>query len=243
LPSLRLEQPHSIRRLRVSDFFADSIQQIHSLRASGVMLSHAVNALESVASARLRSAGISCTTPAEIRLRATVRLNHQWQQRVEPKMDSSVDTGRRSAIGTISSTVLRCALLSVMCTFTCSATAQPRTPSDDELHSMYCAEVLRTEIRLQNHMISASSEAAGVGQPELREQWTATSAELLQGLAKLESALNRLQRYMLPRIRTIDSHPLASAIRQANADVQESRSNEAPLNRMRACERPTWVPL
>jgi hypothetical protein len=34
-PSLRLEQPHSIRRLLVSAFLADSIQHIHSLRASG----------------------------------------------------------------------------------------------------------------------------------------------------------------------------------------------------------------
>jgi hypothetical protein len=137
--------------------------------------------------------------------------------------------------------VCRTVLLSVMCTFTCSATAQPRAPSDDELHSIYCAEVLRTEITLQNHMISASSEAAGVGPPELREQWTATSAELLQGLAKLESARNRLQRYMLPRIRTIDAHALASAIRQASADVAASRSNTEPLSRMSACENPTWL--
>jgi hypothetical protein len=155
----------------------------------------------------------------------------------------SVSARRRSAmwITRRSSVVCRAVLLSVMCTFTCSATAQPQTPSDAELHSMYCAEVLRTEIRLQQHMISASSEAAGVGQPELREQWTATSAELLQGLTKLEGALYRLQLYMLPRIRTLDSRALASAIRQANADVQESRSNDAPLSRMRACESPTWV--
>jgi hypothetical protein len=37
LPSLRLEQLHSIRFRLVSDFFAIGIQQIHSFRARGVM--------------------------------------------------------------------------------------------------------------------------------------------------------------------------------------------------------------
>lgn len=106
---------------------------------------------------------------------------------------------------------------------------------------MYCLEVLRTEITLQQHMISASSEAAGVGEPTLREQWIDTSAELLRRLANLERALHRLQVYMLPRIPGLDSYPLASAIRQANADVQESWSNGALLTRVSACENPTWL--
>src|SRR4029077_9344809 len=65
-PSLRLEQPHSIRRLLVSVFLTDSIQHIHSLRASGVISSHAVNACRSDVSAFFKSAGTSCTTPLEI---------------------------------------------------------------------------------------------------------------------------------------------------------------------------------
>jgi hypothetical protein len=92
-------------------------------------------------------------------------------------------------------------------------------------------------------MISELSEAAGVAQPELREQWIDTSAELLQRLAQLEGALYRLQIYMLPRIPTIDSLALASAIRQANADVQESWNNDALLLRVAQCENPTWLPL
>jgi hypothetical protein len=123
-----------------------------------------------------------------------------------------------------------------------NATAQPRAPSDDELHSMYCVEVLRAEITLQHHLISASSEAAGVAQPELRKQWIDTSAELLQRLASLEGTLYRLQVYMLPRIPTIDSLALASAIRQGNADVQELWSNDALLGRVSACENPAWLP-
>ena len=65
-PSLRLEQPHSIRRLLVSALLADSIQHIHSLRASGVISSHAVNACGSDVSAFFKSAGTSCTTPLAI---------------------------------------------------------------------------------------------------------------------------------------------------------------------------------
>ena len=65
-PSLRLEQPHSIRRVLVSAFLADSIQQIHSLRARGVMSSHVSNAFASEVSAFFRSAGRSWTTPPEI---------------------------------------------------------------------------------------------------------------------------------------------------------------------------------
>ena len=116
-----------------------------------------------------------------------------------------------------------------------------QAPSEEELRSMYCAEVLRSEITVQQHMISASSEAAGVGEPAMRAQWIDTSAELLQRLAKLERALRRLQLYMLPRIPTLDSYPLASAIRQANADVQVASGDDALLSRVRACENPSWL--
>jgi hypothetical protein len=53
---LRLEQPHSIRRLLVSACLADSIQHIHALRASGVISSHSVNACGSDVSAFFKSA-------------------------------------------------------------------------------------------------------------------------------------------------------------------------------------------
>src|SRR5215472_5995701 len=131
-------------------------------------------------------------------------------------------------------------LLGGLSVFPGRAAAQ-QAPSGEELRSMYCVEVLRTEITVQQHMISASSEAAGVGEPALREQWIDTSAELLQRLAKLERALHRLQRYMLPRIPALDSYPLASAIRQGNSDVQDSSGNDALLTRVRACENPSWL--
>lgn len=131
-------------------------------------------------------------------------------------------------------------LLAALSLFPAAALTQ-QAPSEQELRSMYCVEVLRTEITLQQHMISASSEAAGVSEPVLREQWIETSAELLQHLAKLERALQRLQTYMLPRIPGVDSYPLASAIRQANTDVQDSSGNDALLSRVRDCENPSWL--
>ena len=56
----------SIRWRLVSGFLADSIQQIHSLRASGVISSHAaLVAGEEVRTFR-KSAGALCTVPAEM---------------------------------------------------------------------------------------------------------------------------------------------------------------------------------
>jgi hypothetical protein len=132
--------------------------------------------------------------------------------------------------------------LAILLALTGEASAQSRAPSDEEMRSMYCVEVLRTEITLQQHMIAASSEAAGAAaEPQLREQWIDTSAELLQHLQALESSLHRLQLYLLPRIPGIDSLALAAAIRQANAEVGVSSGNDALLDRARGCENPTWI--
>jgi hypothetical protein len=147
--------------------------------------------------------------------------------------------------------------------------AQQQAPSDDELRSIYCVEVLRAEIDLQHHLISASDAAAASAiTPALRQQWIDTSAELLQGLAKLEVVRYKLQAYMLPRIRALDSAALATAMRQGDSDFQDSRiiadrcaaecnpaqtSNQQPivcsgscgdkalLSRISACDKPTWL--
>jgi len=145
-----------------------------------------------------------------------------------------------------------------------------QAPSGDELRSMYCVEVIRAEIGLQHHLISAVDAAVNSAPtPALRQQWIDTNAELLQGLERLEVVRYRLQTYMLPRIPTLDSLQLAAAMRQGDADFQESRSvanqcavecneprvnsqqslvcstscsDKATLNRVSACEKPTWLP-
>lgn len=132
-------------------------------------------------------------------------------------------------------------LASILSVAAGEASAQSRAPSEDEVHSMYCVEVLRTQITLQRHMISELSEAAGVTPSLSRQEWIDTSAELLQRLEKLEGALYRLQVYMLPRIPALDPAALAAAVRRANAEVPESWSNEALLTQVSTCENPTWT--
>ena len=117
--------------------------------------------------------------------------------------------------------------------------AAQQAPSKDELRAVYCVEVLRAEIALQRHLISASDAAAiSATVPALRQQWIDTSAELLQGLANLEVVRYRLQAYMLPRIPALDTFALAAAMRQGDTDFQGSRT----VGDQSACEKPTWLP-
>jgi hypothetical protein len=144
----------------------------------------------------------------------------------------------------------RAALLLSALSLTTAIAAQQQQPSDDELHSMYCVEVIRAEIDLQHHLISASDAAAASAiTPALRQQWIDTSVELNQGLARLEIVRYRLQVYMLPKIPALDSYALATAMRQGDADFQESRAAAdrcavecSPLNRVSVCDKPTWLP-
>ena len=146
--------------------------------------------------------------------------------------------------------------------------AQQQPPSGDELRSMYCIEVLRAEIGLQRHLISAADTAAGsAGTLEQRQQWIDTSVELLQGLERLEFVRYRLQTYMLPRIPALDAFSLAEAMRRGYADFQASRAvadqcaiecsaphtqqplvcstscgDKTTLDRVTACDKPAWLP-
>jgi hypothetical protein len=67
IPSLSSEHTLSTCCRLVSSFLTEMVQQIHSLRASGVMSSHTERAFASHESASRRSAGRLCTTPLEIR--------------------------------------------------------------------------------------------------------------------------------------------------------------------------------
>ena len=65
IPSFNSEHILSTCCLLVSGFFTEMTQQIHSLRASGVMSSHLARASRSEARALRRSAGTLWTTPEE----------------------------------------------------------------------------------------------------------------------------------------------------------------------------------
>src|SRR5258708_40348476 len=64
--------------LLVSGFLTEITQQIHSLRASGVMSSHFACATESEMRAFLKSAGTLCTAPEEIAFLAMDFILHRY---------------------------------------------------------------------------------------------------------------------------------------------------------------------
>jgi hypothetical protein len=68
IPSLSSVRTLSIRLRLVSGFLAPSTQQIHSLRASGVMSSQSASAALSAVRVFRKSAGTPCTTPVAISL-------------------------------------------------------------------------------------------------------------------------------------------------------------------------------
>ena len=89
IPSLSCAHSLSTCCRLVSSFLTEMVQQIHSLRASGVMSSQAASAFASDASAFRRSAGRLCTTPPEIRtvvIELFSRLEDQASdRRVQPR--------------------------------------------------------------------------------------------------------------------------------------------------------------
>ena len=68
IPPLSFESAFLMRIPLVSAFLPEITQQIHSLRASGVMSSHTARALGVAVIAFRRSAGIVCTVPPAIPL-------------------------------------------------------------------------------------------------------------------------------------------------------------------------------
>ena len=63
MPLRILSRPTVMRRILVSSFFAEVTQQIHSLRASGVISAHTFFTSGSDAIAWRKSAGMLWTTP------------------------------------------------------------------------------------------------------------------------------------------------------------------------------------
>jgi hypothetical protein len=122
IPSLSSEHTLSTCCRLVSSFLTEMVQQIHSLRASGVMSSHAASAFASDVSALRRSAGRLCATPPEIRavvIRWSRRLTDQasdtrlqpgcWDYRLVPAIVNCPDDSEWSSI------VEPDTLLSILC--------------------------------------------------------------------------------------------------------------------------------
>jgi hypothetical protein len=65
MPSMSSEHTRSTCSILVSGLFTEIVQQIHSLRASGVISSHAASAAGEARRALFKSAGNACTVPLE----------------------------------------------------------------------------------------------------------------------------------------------------------------------------------
>ena len=74
MPLRILSRPTAIRCFLVSSFLADVTQQIHSLRASGVLSAHTILTAASDAIAWPKSAGVRCTAPG-VNFRFAITLN------------------------------------------------------------------------------------------------------------------------------------------------------------------------
>jgi hypothetical protein len=104
--------------------------------------------------------------------------------------------------------------------------------------------------------------------PEILATMQKFRAEHAQDLSQLESALNRLQLYLLPRMKYLDASALMGASSRAASDMQEWHTkitqcrNEAKelkrdeaiallgkcasgdlFDRLKACRNPTWLPF
>ncbi len=165
----------------------------------------------------------------------------------------------------------------------CVATAaygQRPLPTDIELRASYCVRVLQSDIANLNSLgAKIDDTAARIHEvpPDLRQQILHTLQEskrdLPQKIAERESALNRVQLFILPRIKYLDATALLAATRRAESDLRESAAvggrclrqcaepkageTEAERSgsclrscmggdlqsRLEACRNPTWLPF
>jgi hypothetical protein len=97
-----------------------------------------------------------------------------------------------------------------------TSAAQDSLPTDAELRSAYCIPVLRWEINLARQADSQLGPDVSDSPPEQKARTL-----VREGIAKLESTLNRLQLYLLPRIMHRDPVALAAAQNRGEADVRQ----------------------
>lgn len=147
------------------------------------------------------------------------------------------------------------------------AFGQGPLPTDTELRAAYCIRVLQSDIA-DSHSILNEMRTEELS-PELRQQ-------VLQALKKskrdLESALNRVQLFILPRMPYLDSTALLAATRRADSDLRNSAGIQNKCmrectesgtadrgssclqtwqtciggdlqSRLEACRNPTWLPF
>jgi hypothetical protein len=149
---------------------------------------------------------------------------------------------------------------------------QSPLPTEVELRAAYCIPVLQNDItNLRKVLANVDAMLGRIDEapPEARQHLTETLQESKRDTPKQiearESALNRLQLFILPRMQYLDASALLGAAARANADLQDSAAevrrctSECAANkdssciktcmgsdlqaRLNACRNPTWLPF
>lgn len=100
IPSFSSETTRSTCCFLVSGFLTEIVQQIHSLRARGVMSSHFASASGSEMRAFRKSAGTLCTAPEESAFLAIDFILHRYASSLRESRSVVIPSGARSGFGT-----------------------------------------------------------------------------------------------------------------------------------------------
>lgn len=186
---------------------------------------------------------------------------------------------QHNRLRTLNALWLRPSVLAILCIST-AASAQRPLPTDTELRAAYCVRVLQSDVaNLKSLSTQIDDTATRIQEvpPDLRQQVLQTLQEskrdLPQKIAERESALNRVQLFILPRMKYLDATALLAATRRADSDLQESaavggkclrqcaepKAGEPAADRsasclrscmgadlqsrLEACRSPTWLPF
>ena len=159
-----------------------------------------------------------------------------------------------------------------------AASAQRPLPSDTELHAAYCMQILQNDLAdLDSFRAKLDAAVAGINDvpPNLRQQvlqaLQQNKRDLQQKIVERQSALNRVELFILPRTQYLQSTILLAATRRAEFDLQKSDAmgdncsrqcaqltNDEPTtdqgaclssctggdleSRFEECRKPTWLP-
>jgi hypothetical protein len=146
-----------------------------------------------------------------------------------------------------------------------TAPAQTATPTYADLQATYCIPVVKWQISTGQQIVSALAQVNSPESQQHRDEAGAT-------VTKLESVLDRLRSFLVPRMFGLDSASIADAYHRGENDVQaaiamsnrcsarcgsvgqqdapdakakacfDSCSNADLGARLKACQTPTWLP-
>jgi len=162
----------------------------------------------------------------------------------------------------------------VLLATTASAQLRFQTPTDNELHSSYCQAVLKAQIdwiqpELAKADAYANTEQKAPSSPERQPFTPKQRTEMHELLAKLQSAQDRINAYLIPRLASLEPTAMLAALRRAEMDWREfqamrdrcgkkcnaiaaadqigacwtSCADQALIARIEACAEPNWLPF